>query len=180
MRNTDSMIEQLVEEALSHKEHLRNWLSSRFSDVKDPEDVVAESYARLIKYHRREPVGNTRSFLFVTARNLALNEIYRSRYADRFGLLSESAGAPSSAEIPPPHKFTSSAEEVHLLREAIESLPRRCRQVITLRELHGLSHRDVAGRLGISVHTVQNQRVIGLRKCREFFRKRGIIKESRE
>ncbi len=57
--------------------------------------------------------------------------------------------------------------------EAIQSLPERCRQIITLRKIYGLSQNEVAARLGISVHTVEVQGGIGLRKCIEFFRRHG-------
>ena len=42
-----------------------------------------------------------------------------------------------------------------LLVEAIEQLPTRCREVMTLRKIDGLSQREVAARLGIAEHTVE-------------------------
>ena len=179
MTDPESISEQqFVEEALAHKDYLRNWLSSRFSAVKDPEDVVQESYARLFKYHQTGPVVNIRAFLFVTARNLALNEIRRYGYENRSVLLADSMFEHSTTALPIQNKSTCSAEEVELLMEAIQSLPKRCRQVFTLRKIYGLSQREIAERLGMSINTVQNQGVIGLRKCKEYFRKKGILSES--
>jgi RNA polymerase sigma-70 factor (ECF subfamily) len=59
-------------------------------------------------------------------------------------------------------------QELELLTQAIQSLPERCRQVLTLRRLYGLSQKEVAARLGISENTVEHQVTIGVRKCTEF------------
>jgi RNA polymerase sigma-70 factor (ECF subfamily) len=48
-------------------------------------------------------------------------------------------------------------------------LPTRCRQIITLRKIYGLSQKEVAAQLGIAEHTVEAQGTIGLRKLGEFF-----------
>ena len=66
-------------------------------------------------------------------------------------------------------------EEFRVLIEAIQSLPKRCRQVMTLRRIYGLSQKEVAAQLGISEHTVEAQSTIGLDKCAEFFRARGHV-----
>jgi RNA polymerase sigma-70 factor (ECF subfamily) len=64
-------------------------------------------------------------------------------------------------------------EDFKHLIQAIQSLPERCRQIITLRKIYGLSQKEVAARLGISEHTVEAQGGIGLRKCMEYFRRQG-------
>jgi len=51
-------------------------------------------------------------------------------------------------------------------------LPERCREVFTLRRIHGVSQKEIAARLGISEKTVENQSVLALRRCVEFFRER--------
>ena len=52
---------------------------------------------------------------------------------------------------------------------AIQSLPTRCRQILTLRKIYGMSQKDVAAQLGIAEHTVEAQGTIGLRKLAGFF-----------
>jgi RNA polymerase sigma-70 factor (ECF subfamily) len=56
-----------------------------------------------------------------------------------------------------------------MLTQAIQSLPTRCRQVLTLRKIYGLPQKEVAAQLGISENTVEAQGVIGLRKLTEYF-----------
>jgi RNA polymerase sigma-70 factor (ECF subfamily) len=61
------------------------------------------------------------------------------------------------------------SEEIEILTEAIQSLPERCRQVLTLRKIYGLSQKEIAAQLGIAEHTVEAQTAIGVRKCAAFF-----------
>jgi RNA polymerase sigma-70 factor (ECF subfamily) len=65
--------------------------------------------------------------------------------------------------------------ELELLTQAIQSLPDRCREVLTLRKIEGLSQREIAARMGISEHTVEAQVANGMRRCAQFFRDRGIL-----
>jgi RNA polymerase sigma-70 factor (ECF subfamily) len=65
-------------------------------------------------------------------------------------------------------------QELQLLAEAIQALPERCRQVITLRKLHGLSHREIAQRLGITENTVNAQVAIGVLRLRDLLQARGV------
>jgi RNA polymerase sigma-70 factor (ECF subfamily) len=62
---------------------------------------------------------------------------------------------------------------------AIQSLPERCREVMTLRKVYGLPQKEIAARLGISECTVSAQLTIGVRKCTESFardrREEGLL-----
>jgi RNA polymerase sigma factor (sigma-70 family) len=71
---------------------------------------------------------------------------------------------------------TTKQEELELLATAVRGLPDRCRRVLTLRLLYGLSHKEIAADLGISEHTVKAQLAKGMRRCSEFFASRGMLK----
>ncbi len=161
-----------VDEVLPHDAKLRGWVRARFPDVSDVEDVVQDAYARLMRAHASGPIANPKAFLFVTARNLALNHLRHQGYerpagateVDPLSVLDDALGAPETL---------TRREDFQVLIEAIQSLPDRCRQVVTLRKIYGLSQRETAERLGITENTVEAQGAIGLRKCIEFFRRRG-------
>ena len=161
-----------AEEVQPHEPALRAWLRSRFPTLTDADDLVQEAYARLLRARETGTIACARAFLFVTARNLALNQLRHLRHErpeglaelDASGVLDESAAIPESV---------ARADDLQLLIHAIQSLPDRCRQIMTLRKIYGLSQQEVATKLGISVHTVEAQGAIGLRKCIEYFRLHG-------
>ena len=57
-------------------------------------------------------------------------------------------------------------QELRMLEEAIAGLPEGCRNVLLLRKVELLSHREIAERLGIAVSTVEKQHVRALRLLR--------------
>lgn len=161
-----------AEEVQPHEAALRAWLRSRFPTLMDVDDLVQESYTRLLRARETGSIACAKAFLFVTARNLALNQLRHLRHERPDGLveLDASGVLDNSTAIP---ESVARAEDLQLLIHAIQSLPERCRQIMTLRKVYGLSQKEIAQKLEISEHTVEAQGAIGLRKCIEYFRHRG-------
>ena len=161
-----------AEEVQPHEAALRVWLRGRFPGLQDIDDVVQDAYARLLHTRETGSIACPRAFLFVTARNLALNHLRHQRHeqpvggedVDPAGILDDRAAIPDSV---------AGAEDLRLLIQAIESLPARCRQIVTLRKIYGLSQKKVAARLDLSEHTVESQGSVGLHKCIAYFRRHG-------
>ena len=61
------------ENLLPHEAMLRGWLRSRFPAGLDVDDVIQESYLRILRHHKEKPIKAPKAFLFATARNIALN-----------------------------------------------------------------------------------------------------------
>jgi RNA polymerase sigma-70 factor (ECF subfamily) len=155
---------------------LRAWLRARFPSLLDPDDLVQESYLRLLRTRAAGgSVVNTKAFLFTTARNVALDLVRRDRVVTMEGLVN---AAPSSVleERHDVAENVSRAQEIEILHEAIRALPARCREIVTLQKIHALSNREIAERLGLSVNTVNAQMVIGLMRCRTYLRDRGVLR----
>ena len=57
-------------------------------------------------------------------------------------------------------------ETERLVRDAINSLPKRCRDIFLLSRMKGLKYREISEKLGISVNTVECQMGIALKKLR--------------
>jgi RNA polymerase sigma-70 factor (ECF subfamily) len=75
---------------------------------------------------------------------------------------------------PSPSDALSTTEKIELVAAAIADLPDRCREIVVLRKLAGLSQRDVATQLGLSERTVEVQVARGTRRCADFLRRRGL------
>lgn len=162
-----------LEEVQPHEPMLRAYLHRKFPQLTDVDDVVQESYLKIFRARVEGRLHSARGFLFTAARNLALDIFRRRRTApfadtapgDQWLVLE---GGPGAAEL------ASREQELDLLAQAIEALPLRCRQVLKLRKIYGLSHREIAARLGISERTVNVQVGHGVRRCGEFLRARGV------
>ena len=123
---------------------------------------------RVLAARETQAIESPKAFLFATARNLVLGRLRHQKVSGDFALAeSDLLGIyDESADVA---NEVARAQELELLTEAIQSLPARCRQIITLRRLYGLSQKQVAAELGISEHTVEAQGTIGLRKLADYF-----------
>jgi RNA polymerase sigma factor (sigma-70 family) len=171
-RDDSEQARWFAEHVLPHEAALRAWLQSRFPSVVDVDDVVQASYERLLRVQETGPIANPRAFLFVSARNFTLNQLRRLRHEKR-DLLTDIDVAAVYADTEGIPESITHTESLRLLVEAIHQLPTRCREVMTLRKIYGLSQREVAMQLGMAENTVEVQSRIGLRKCVEFFRRHG-------
>lgn len=147
---------------------LRAWLRSRFSSANDIDDIVQEAYMRVLQARETTEIASPKAFFFATARNLALGRVRRQQVwrEDSLAETDLLAVLDASADV---QREVASAQELELLTQAIQSLPARCRQIITLRKIYGMSQKEVAAQLGIAEHTVEAQGTIGLRKLTEYF-----------
>ncbi|HEY5551530.1 MAG TPA: RNA polymerase sigma factor [Opitutaceae bacterium] len=153
-----------------HEGMLRAWLRSRFPVVEDIDDIVQEAYLRVLRAHESNchAITSPKAFLFTTARNLVLMQL-RHRGVERTDALAEIDTSDILDEKADVAGRVVHEEELEILTKAIQSLPTRCRQILTLRKIYGLSQREVASQLGVSEHTVEAQGTIGLRKLAAYF-----------
>ena len=151
-----------------HEDMLRAWLRGRFGNEGEVDDIIQEAFVRVLKARQKTEIKSPKAFLFATARNLALGGIRKKAYRseqkladfNELDILDEQENIAATV---------SRSEELELLTKAIQSLPTRCRQIITLRKIYGMPQKEIAIELGISVNTVETQGTIGMRKLGEFF-----------
>ena len=161
------------EEIQPHESSLRAYLHRVFPSLPDIDDLVQESYARLIRARASGKVSYAKAFLFTTARNAALDIFRRKQVVVIDGVanldeLSVTEDRPDIAEA------ISKQQELALLADAVKTLPDRCRQVVTLRMLYGMSHKEIAAQLHISDQTVKAQLAKGMRRCADYLAARGL------
>jgi RNA polymerase sigma-70 factor (ECF subfamily) len=165
-----------AEEVQPHEADLRAYLRRAFPSLSDIDDLVQETYARIFRAKSAGRVCEARPYLFSVARNTACDVFRRSKIIsvdriaeiDRLSVVEDRPGVGDAL---------AHEHEIEILREAIGVLPARCRQVLTLCKVYGLPRREVARQLGISEHTVNAQVALGVLRCRDFLRARGLMKE---
>lgn len=166
-----------AEEVYPHDGRLKAYLRGSFPSVRDVDDVVQESYRHIWQRQLAAPIRSARSFLFKVARNLAIDTL-RHKQSSPFADVAGSAQLAVLDCRPDGAEIACTSEELDLLVEAIESLPARCREIVILRKLHGLSQREIALRMRITERTVEVQGTKGLDRCEDFLRRRGVMRKE--
>jgi RNA polymerase sigma-70 factor (ECF subfamily) len=160
------------EEVQIHAATLRAWVRGKYPVLADPDNIVQESLTRVWRAGQDSAIRSPKALLYTTARNLALDEM-RRRQVVRIETMAGISELPVIEEALPIGEGVAQREEVLLLTEAIQSLPPRCRQVLTLRKL-GLSQREIAARLGISEHAAESQISHGVRALAKYLARLGL------
>src|SRR3546814_15024272 len=75
-------------------------------------------------------------------------------------------------------RIASSRDELRRVQAGLDTLPPRCRQVIELRKIQGLSQKETADRLGVSVKAIEQQTTRGMRTLVDFVLG-GVARQSR-
>lgn len=156
-----------AEEVQVHKTALLAWLHGKFPEASDLDDIAQEALTRVWRARANSAVPSPKALLFTIAHNLALDQVRRNQVAD-IKPLAEMAALYVYEDGPSPAETTAHKQELELLTQAIQSLPDRCRQVLTLRKIYGLSQKEIAAQLGISEHTVEAQVANGMHRCSAF------------
>ncbi len=160
-----------------HEPALRAYLSKRFPALPDHDDLVQETYARLLRVEDPARLAHPKAFLFTTARNAAI-DLFRRRSAHPQEALAESECLIELPLLDTPPSVAETIERRHRREaptEALHALPERCREVILLRYLDGCSGKEIAARLGISLGTVKGHLLKGVRDCARYFEARGLV-----
>jgi RNA polymerase sigma-70 factor (ECF subfamily) len=63
--------------------------------------------------------------------------------------------------------FASDEDIEKCINDALDKLPERCREIFIKSRMEGKKHREIAEELNISIHTVENQIAIALKKLRQ-------------
>jgi RNA polymerase sigma factor (sigma-70 family) len=168
-----SLSRWFADEVQPHESSLRSYLRRVFPALPDVDDLVQESYARLIRAREAGRIGYAKAMLFTTARNAAL-DIFRRRKIVAIDAMANLEDLRVIEDRPDASEAVSKQQELALLAAAVRGLPERCRQVLTLRLMYAMSHKEIAAELGISEHTVKAQLAKGMRRCADYLAERGL------
>ena len=139
------------------KVHLRRvirLLRGRGASGEDAEDLVQEAMLRLHAYTRAGgEVRDEESFVIRTAINLSI-DVRRHAHAELYA-----EEPPEDLELidlaPTPDELFAAEERLIKMREALDRVSVRTREIFFMHRLQGFSHAEIAGKLGISKSAVE-------------------------
>lgn len=143
---------------------------------KEIEDIVQETYVRVCQIEHRGGIREPRSFLFKTARNLALD--YLKKADTRLTVSQEDDTQRESLHniddlTDKTFDEVASKEEFSQFCEAVRHLPVQCRRAFVLKKVYGYSQREIAQKMNLSEGTVEKHISLGIKRCTYFMMQHG-------
>jgi RNA polymerase sigma-70 factor, ECF subfamily len=146
--------------------NLARWLVGNSDDA---QDVVQEAYLRVFQYSDGFRGGNARAWLLTIVRNTAYGWLRKVRMHDPAAEFDEEIHTGDMQTSNPEQLLLQNANQ-RTVEEALSALPVRFREMLVLRELEGLSYKEIADVMGVPMGTVMST----LSRARDRFRHAAI------
>jgi RNA polymerase sigma-70 factor (ECF subfamily) len=164
----------LAKHVLAHEPALRAWLQRRKVAGLEVDDVIQETYAILATRESVADIRFPKSYAFQVAHSVVMRHVRRARILP-IRSLADLHQLEAAADAPSPEQETMDRDELLRLAEAISTLPGRTREAFILRQIEGLSQREIARRMGLSENTVEKHIARGVRLLLNRFGRGGNV-----
>lgn len=135
------------------------YFASRFVGKKEiAEDLVQDVFISLLE--KRQGFLSEihlKNFLYISVKNASLNHLRQGNTQEKYSV-SQKAEGNTSEDL---FQHIVSTEVYKELAEAMAALPAECRKVFDACYFEGLSNKEAAQKLGISIFTVKAQKARG-------------------
>ncbi len=173
--------EQLIDELQRGKEEafayvfrmyygpLLNYAGRILKDTELANDIVQECFCKL--YERRKELREktlVRPYLYKAVYNSCMDTIKHQKIRDNY-MNQELLGFYFTKVIETPEAEQALLDEdlKESIQNAIDRLPGRCREIFILSKVEGLSNKQIAEQLNISIKTVENQMTTAFLRLRK-------------
>lgn len=133
--------------------NLARWMTRNDADA---QDVVQEAYLRALRFFHGFAGGNGRGWLLAIVRNTCYSWMQRNRPMEQTFLFDENAYFADCVRANPETELLRRARE-ESVEACIQELPVEFREVIVMRELEGMSYREIAEAAEVPVGTVMSR-----------------------
>lgn len=130
-------------------------------------DLRQEVYVRVYEAALRKIPHPVRPFLLATARNLVIDRARRNQVVSIEAVV-DLDELEIATDEPGPERSVVARQELRRLQAALDRLPPRCREALTLRKVEGLQRKEIAQRMGVSEPTVAKHLAAGMYVLAEF------------
>ena len=154
------------EVVLPHLDAAYNFARWLVRNTHDAEDIVQEAYLRAFKFFGGYQGGDARAWVLKIVRNTSYSFFEKNRPADLAEEFDEKIHT-GSKELPGVEAALLQSADSRMLREALDDLPVNFREVLVLRELEGMSYKEIAEVIGVPIGTVMSGLARGRAQLRE-------------
>ena len=158
----------LIAAYFEHRDALGRFLQARIGASGDVEDLLQDLYLKVAALDPATEVREPRAFLYRLASNQMMDRWrsgHRSIARDAAWRLANHATGPGEdmADAPSAEAVVAGRQALAALTQTLDRLPEKTRHVFNLHKFEGLSHAEVATRLGISRSSVEKHMMDALR-----------------
>lgn len=151
-----------MREVLPLESTLMLFLRQNWRNRAEIADLRQEVYMRVYESALKEIPEQTKAFVLTTARNLIIDRV-RKESVIPFEIVTDLEALGVASEQAGPERSVIARDALRRLTSALDRLPPRCREAVTLRKIEGLSRREIAARMGIAEFTVNRHLTEGMR-----------------
>jgi RNA polymerase sigma-70 factor, ECF subfamily len=152
-QNCRGTFERAVLPHLDAAYNLARWL---MRNEQDAQDVAQEAYLRALRFFSGFRGGDARAWLLKIVRNTCYTWLHANRPLQDASEFDENFFLSDSCAPNPEEVVLQNASNA-LVRQALETLPPNFREVLILRELEGMSYREIADITGMPAGTVMSK-----------------------
>jgi RNA polymerase sigma factor (sigma-70 family) len=167
MSDSEAIDDWFVREVLPLEASLVGYLRRNSNNEADLLDLRQEVYVRVYDSARKALPDAARPFVFAVARNLLIDRARKARVVSIEFVPELDSMHVSDGPLTPEH-YAFARDDLRRFAAGLSNLPERCREVVRLRKVEGLTQREVAWRLGISEDTVERQIRYGMRALADY------------
>jgi RNA polymerase sigma-70 factor, ECF subfamily len=149
-------MERFNEGVLPYLDAAHNLARYLLRDSHEAEDAVQEAFLRAIRHFDGFRGGDGRAWLLSIVRNACFTQLRRRRSGGDKVEFDEAIHSPER-EGSEPEADLESALAADSVREGLERLGPEFREVIVLREMEGLSYKEIAQVAGVPIGTVMSR-----------------------
>lgn len=133
---------------------LARWLTRNDYDA---QDVTQEACLRAFRFFEGYQGGNMRAWLLTIVRNSCYTWLQQNRRLDSAEEFDEEIHSDSVSDSASPEVQILANADKQTLQRALEDLPAIFREAIVLREIEGMSYKEIADVASVSLGTVMSR-----------------------
>jgi RNA polymerase sigma-70 factor, ECF subfamily len=145
--------EELILPHLDAACNLARWLTGNEHDA---EDVAQEAYLRAFKFFGGFRGGNSRAWLLSIVRNTSYTWLQKNRKLQAATVYEEDLHAVEDESANPELLMLKNAD-AQMITQALAELPVEFREVTVLREMEGMSYKEIADIAEVPIGTVMSR-----------------------
>ena len=161
--NKETEHSQVLKAFLACRDALLRSIMKLCARQEDVDDILQETFLRVYTANEKTRITSLQDYLFVVSRNLVMKKLSRQSremVLEINDALMDANDISTETQLHHQKRFDA-------FNRALSSLPEKNRRAILLRKFYGLSHREIARKMHVSVSSVEKYISEGIKRCKQ-------------